>query len=321
MGVFLKSRILVGLVFICGLLGSPVAWGEPFAVYHVGNSLTGDMYNLFRKVATDYEVSKGNTYTYGVHFRSATGVTWMFNNPTPGPDAKEKVDRTVSGIGLNATVGGPKTNAIPWTVALPGNHWDVVTMQPSSDTQMLTNLESDTKAINGIIEATKKRADNADTRFFIYTPWPSVKYGELESYKNSYLSTVPNDSLPTRQFVIDLAEAVRKTNPGVGVIPAGEVLYVLDDMMRAGKFEHFKSIQELHRDRVHLNSVGQNVVSWVAYAVIFKQSPVGLSNHEVGNSLVKPFVNVTEISPADLKLMQQTIWDVVTQQSKYTNVK
>jgi hypothetical protein len=194
-------------------------------------------------------------------------------------------------------------------------------MQPSRDSSMPTNLATDTAAINGMIAATRTRADNADTRFYIYAAWPPVKYGEPDSYQRLYLAPEHDGSLPTRKFIADLADSVRKTNPSVAVIPVGEVLYALDEKMRAGKFAGFSSIQQLHRDAVHLNSVGENVAAWTAYATIFKKSPVGLPNETRGNGTVAPFTNVTALSPADMELMQQTIWDVVRQQGKYTNVR
>jgi hypothetical protein len=58
--------------------------------------------------------------------------------------------------------------------------------------------------------------------------------------------------------------------------------------------------------------VGQNITSWTAYAAIFKKSPVGLRNDMLDNATVSPFTNVTTISPADMLLMQQTVWDVVS---------
>jgi hypothetical protein len=114
----------------------------------------------------------------------------------------------------------------------------------------------------------------------------------------------------TRNYFTNLVSAVRQTNPHVEVIPVGEVLYALDMEMRAGQFQGFNSVTQLHRDGLHLNSVGQNVASWTAYAAIFKKSPVGLRNDMLDNATISPFTNVTAISRADLLLMQQTVWDV-----------
>jgi hypothetical protein len=186
---------------------------------------------------------------------------------------------------------------------------------PGGGTDGPATLGSDTVAINAMIALTKTRADNVSTRFFIYEAWPAVKYGDLNSYSTAWLAPTQNNlgaaSALNRNYFTHLVSAVRQTNFNVEVIPVGEVLYVLDMKMRARQFQGFYSITQLHRDALHLNSVGQNVTSWTAYAAIFKKSPVGLRNDVLGNAAVSPFTNVTAISPTDMLLMQQTVWEVV----------
>ncbi|MEI8195255.1 MAG: DUF4886 domain-containing protein, partial [Phycisphaerae bacterium] len=273
-------------------------------------SLTDDLFNEFRNVATAYEKTQGNTYQWRVHFRGATSLTYMFENPN-GP-------KTSSVQGTNtdytwADVGSPKF--MPWTIALPQHHWDVVTLQVWQD-DIKATLKTDTAAVNAIITATRSRADNATTRFFIYAPWTVVKYDDLNSYRQAFLAPSPNQpeqlGAATRDYFRHVTESVRQTNPDVALIPTGEVLLALDDKMRAGKFEHLTSVQQLHRDVIHLNSLGSNVTAWTAYAVIFKKSPVGLPNDIHPGKDFPPFKNVTEVSPADLKLLQETIWELVS---------
>ena len=280
-----------------------------FSAYHMGNSLTGDLFTEFRNVATAYQKALGNTYQWRVHYRGATSLKYMFDNPT-GP-------KTASIQGTDADYSWAEVGTakfMPWTVALPQNHWDVVTMQVWQDDVRAT-LKADTEAVNAIIAATKTRADNAATRFFIYAPWTVVKFDDLDSYRQAYLAPLSTDSDPvgtaTRDYFRHVTAAVRQTNPEVALIPSGEVLLALDDKMRAGKFEHLTSVQQLHRDVIHLNSLGSNVTAWTAYAVIFKKSPVGLPNDIHPDKDYPPFKNVTEVSPADLKLIQETIWEVV----------
>jgi hypothetical protein len=285
-----------------------------FTAYHIGNSLTEDLFYDFRTVATRYEATQDNTYAWGFHFRPGTSLTFMYKYPTPPATPYP----TISGVKETDTSRWPTTNLFPWPVSLPGNHWDVVTMEPfpGGGTDGAATLGSDTAAINAMIALTKTRADNASTRFFIYEAWPAVKYGDLNSYSTAWLTPMQNNpgaaSALNRNYFTHLVSAVRQTNPNVEVIPVGEVLYALDMKMRAGQFQGFYSIIQLHRDAIHLNSVGQNVTSWTAYAAIFIKSPVGLRNDVLGNAAVSPFTNVTAISPADMLLMQQTVWDVVS---------
>lgn len=294
---------------------------KDFTVYHIGNSLTGDLITEFPKIAAAYEKSLGYAYYWAVHFRPATSLTYMYANPA--------TTRTAS---INALHDGDhawksfdKPGFIPWTKALPDNHWDVVTLQVWQDDDKAT-LKRDTDAVNGIIAATRARPDNASTRFYVYAPWTDVKFNEFDSFRNNFLtpSSDKPDQLgkPTRDYFRHVMDSVRKTNPDVGMIPAGEVLLALDQKMRAGKFERLNSVQQLHRDVIHLNSIGQNVAAWTAYAVIFKKSPVGLPNDIHPSKDYPPFKNVTEVSPADLKLLQETVWEVVTSPELrgYTNL-
>jgi hypothetical protein len=285
-----------------------------FTAYHIGNSLTEDLFYDFRTVATRYEATLGNTYAWGFHFRPGTSLTFMYKYPTPPAIPYP----TISGVGETGTSLWSTTNLVPWPISLPGNNWDVVTMEPfpGGGTDGPATLGSDTVAINAMIALTKTKTDNASTRFFIYEAWPLVKYGELNSYSTAWLAPAQNypgvASALNRNYFTNLVSAVRQTNSNVEVIPVGEVLYALDMKMRAGQFQGFYSITQLHRDPLHLNSVGQNVTSWTAYVAIFKKSPVGLRNDVLGNAAVSPFTNVTAISPADMLLMQQTVWDVVS---------
>jgi hypothetical protein len=311
----------------CGALLVAAAAGE-FSVYHVGNSLTGDLTSKFPQLATQYQQKQGNTYVWGVHFRAATSLTFIHANPTD-PKSSSR-----AGIGEKATSHANKPGApgkdgpfVPWTVSLPGQHWDAVTLQVWQDNDKAT-LKRDTEAVNDMIKVTRTRPDNAKTRFFIYAPWTVSKYGVLDSFSKAYLTPTPNDpgqlGAATRDYFRHVTDAVHKTNPEVALIPAGEVFVALDEKMRAGKFEGLTSVQQLHRDQIHLNSIGKNIAAWTAYAVIFKQCPVGLPNNShPKDSLVPPFQNVAEVSPADLKLIQETIWEVVTapELSAYTQVR
>lgn len=288
-----------------------------FTAYHIGNSLTQDLFYDFRAVATRYEATWANTYLWGFHFRPGSSLTFIYNHPTPLATPYH----TISGVGLTDTSIWPNTNLVPWLKSLPANHWDVVTMEPfpGNSTDGPATLGSDTVTINAMIALTKMRPENASTRFFIYETWPRVTYGDITSYSTAWLAPMPNyssvKSALNRNYFAYLVSAVRQTNPNVEVIPVGEVFNVLDMKMRAGQFQGFKSINQLHRDSVHLNSLGQNVVSWTAYATIFKESSVGLRNDVLDNAAVSPFVNVTAISPADMLLIQQTVWDVVRNSS------
>ena len=90
--------------------------------YHIGNSLTGDLYYVFRLVGSRYETSQGNNYMWGYHFRGATTLPFFYNHPY------EKLMSSHTGLTANSQYG--TGNDAPWPEILPKCHWDVVTMEP-----------------------------------------------------------------------------------------------------------------------------------------------------------------------------------------------
>lgn len=309
--------------FVLALVFSTVsAMAQTFSIYHIGNSLSQDMYYAFQHVGPRYMETQGGTYTWGYHFRNASSLTYIHLHP------REQGTRTTSAIDIPNT---PRTgeNPQPWPKALRENHWDVVTMQPHPGGNDLgpATLATDTKAVNDMIKATLANPKNKNTRFFIYQAWSDVSDQDPLRFANAYTATTVDPKNPektntscARDYTAALCDNVRKTYPHVGVIPVGEVLYALDEKMRAGEFQQFKSLSQLHRDVIHLNSAGQNVAAWTAFATIFQKSPVGQPVDELGNGINPPYENITQINDHDLKLMQETIWDVVQKQKAYTNV-
>lgn len=325
------------LAAIACLTAGFAAWADngTFSVYHVGNSLTGDLFGGLKYAATTYENGKGNTYTWGVHFRPGTSLTYMYTYPVD-PSGKTS---SVAGVNTNYSWkgfagpkdagGNPTTTPVPWTASLPGNHWDAVTLQPYyAGDNVASTLQTDTSAINAMIALTKTRSDNAATRFYIYGAWPQASDNQ-NSYSVNYLAATQNNpnqtSVLTRDYFKYLTDAVRQANPNVALIPAGEVLYQLDVKMKAGLIPGFTSVQQLHRDAIHLNSLGSNIVAYTAYAVMFKESPVGLAavlDDVNNNATYTGGYAPSTVTPDALKIMQETVWDVVTsaQWQGYTGV-
>ena len=307
-------------IFAIGAMAIP-AMASVFSVYHIGNSLTGDLFYVFRFVGERYETTQGNSYIWGYHFRGATTLPFFYNHPY------DTLMTSHTGLTANSPYGAG--NDAPWPEVLPKSHWDVVTMEPFGfiTDQGPNNLCDNIAAVNGMIDAARKNKSNAPTRFFIYSVWSVVSLTDPNLYSTAYTAATINKSDPrnspaynNRDFTELLCDSVRKTNPQVCMIPAGEALYAIDRKMQHGDFDNFTTINQLHRDIIHLNSVGQNIVAWTAYATIFRKSPVGLSVDSMGNGTAKEFKNVTEIDDHDKLIMQQTIWDVVVAMNKYTNV-
>lgn len=289
---------------------------KSLSTYHIGNSVCSDFIAWWPSLAAAYQRSIGGTFQFGQHFRSATALTNMYANPTlPGTQSF-----LATGLGDNRWWNVGQPGFVPWTKVLPNNRFDVVTLQPWQDDSKAT-LQGDTDAINALIKITQSLSSNASTRFYVYAPWGDCIYDDLTNWANRYTTPTADTpgtlSVATRGYQRAVVRSVRKTNPQVGLIPAGEVLLALDVAMRAGRFQQFSSIQDLHRDIIHLNWVGQLAAAYTVYATIFQKSPVGLPN-VVGdskastNNCIAPFTAPTSISAADLLLMQQIVWATVT---------
>ncbi len=301
-----------------------------FSAYHVGNSLTGDLFTGFRYSSTTYQTSQGNTYNWGVHFRPGTALTKMYNVPDDNIAAASGGTRSVTGTGTSFS-WHDNPNNVPWTTSLPGSKWDAVTMQPYPGANGVSGdstLGGDTTAINGMIASAKSNPSNASTRFFIYQAWPKIiDYNDLDDYNDSWLMATANNSTQVtklaRSYFTDLFHSIELTNPEIAMIPVGEVFYALDAKMRAGQIPGFTSIRQLHRDVDHLNTLGSDIAGYTAYATIYKDSPLGLaSNPSIGTQTYDEPTKYTDIVPsaAALQIMQQTVWEVVNQQSEFTQV-
>lgn len=278
-------------------LGTPYP-STVLSAYHVGNSLSQDMWGIFPNLAAPYQQSLGSTYAWGDHFRSGTSITYLYNHPADAANAS----------------WFPSA----WNTALPGNRWDIVTLEPfpDSSTDSPATLATDTAAINGMIAAAKANPANASTRFFLYEAWPSVTYADLDSYGNNYLAAAQNVSTQpgalSRSYFAYLIRSVHLANPAVAAIPVGEVFYALDVRMRAGQIPGFASVRDTHRDSLHLNAIGKNIAAWTTYATVFDKSPVGLPNYYFA-AAASPFQDVVASAEA-VAIIQQTVWDVVNQQ-------
>ncbi len=277
------------------------------SAYFIGNSLTQDLNNDFPSIASKHQAILGKTYAWGFHFRPSTALTFMYLYPN---------DSTT------------KVSPANWATALPDSHWDVVSMQPYHDSQGAPNTLADNiNAVNSLISKAKLNPGNESTRFFIYSPWPQTSPTDLDFSSNLFIASTIVESDPgktkcslSRDFVESLCDSVRKTNPGVCMIPVGEVFYKLDQMMHQGKFNTLTSINQLHRDAYHLNSAGINITGWTAYATIFKESPVGLIYDKKNITVKAPFPEMHITDAHDVQLIQQTIWEVVVAKDKYTRV-
>ncbi len=269
----------------------------PLSSYSIGNSLTLDM--LGGNIG-DIAAAKGFSLTSGQHIRAATSLTTLYNLPADYDSASPG----------------------PFTTALPGNRWDAVSLQSyyGGRDGIPSTLATDLEALQAFISLAVSSGANANTRFCLYAPWPNIDLNDSASYSNLWLMSTANaPSEPTllcRSYFQHLYPLAKSANPGLRLIPAGELIYVLDQKMRAGQLPGFSGAANLYRDGWHLNSIGRYIVSLEAFAVMFQKDPRGVPfTYDAGNPGIVPSPALLSAMTKNLSAIQQTVWEVVTADS------
>lgn len=323
------KRISVLLVAAVSAVASSAFAGD-FTSYHVGNSLTEDLMGWytnmgFRKLARDYvQAQPSSTYSWGWHDYHGQSLTTIHNSPASYDSVRLRYDTAAK---LEGTPTSPQQSA-QWNYALPGNHWDLVTLEPypfgGAGGNSNATVATDTTSINDMITETRKGPNNANTRFYIYAAWPKITTGVTGSFRTAYLNTTIRDgtdaeySALSRVYWHNLTDRVRQTNPGVSVIPVGEVFNALDEQMQqpGSQFQNLHSALDLYRDQYHTNAIGENIAAWTAYATVFKQD-IRLNG---GMPFLDPSATPMTLSDNDRHLIQSTIMQVLNDNIAYTSV-
>jgi hypothetical protein len=85
------------------------------------------------------------------------------------------------------------------------------------------------------------------------------------------------------------------------MVPVGDVLYELNQRIKAGQVPGYTSITQVYSDGIHFNDVGSYIVGSTFYATLFKDNPKGLtaSPYKVNN-------------PELVSIIQDAVWKVVS---------
>ncbi len=277
---------------LCVWLTAPVSAASAADVYRVGNSLTWDSQpNAIAQIAK----ARGYKHVVGYHIKCGSSLSSIWANPAE--------------VCVKAPLG-------TFAKALPGRKWDAVAIQPHPGRE--STLKADTDRILDFIKLTRQNKANAKTVFYIYSAWPSRKLGP---YEKVWTQAVPDKdatrTVHARQYTQHLLKRVRARlggdGPSVYVIPAGEVLFRLDELMRAGKVEGYTSAHDLYRDDVHLtHELGRYVAGLTVFATLYGEVPKGL---------VKPKGTYRKAGkdwplPKPLRdAVHRVVWEVVTKNS------
>lgn len=145
----------------------------------------------------------------------------------------------------------------------------------------------------------------------------------------------------SRAYCVALMEGLKKNHPKMwaegrlSLIPCGEVFYALDQKMRVGKVPGIENVGFFSRDGGHVRAgLPRYTLAATCFAVMFRKHPGSLDGSIYNNlenyrneKLPQPgYVHwpdlgeLLEITPERKKIVDDTIWDVVTNHL-YTQVK
>ncbi len=281
MARFLKPLILIIVCIQTGTLAVGVAFcAGSSATYHIGNSLTYDMAPFS---FDEFAAQRGLTHTAGYHIRSSSSLLDIMTNPDS----------------LSATPPEPFGNFVN---ALPNFKWNAVTIQPH--TGMGSTMATDVDAILSLINSARSNPENLNTRFYIYSTWPTLGRYQ-EKWTASVIDAPSTPSTRSREYFSHLLNRVRaETDATVLMVPVGDVLNELDIRLAAGLVPGYTGVHSFYRDGQHMKGgLGGYTAALTAFATIRGQEPLGLVK-PVG---VLPFDN----DPFNAELIYAAINDAV----------
>lgn len=301
------------------LLAMAAAHGdETMRVYHIGNSLTrgivlSRLHELFATQDVDYQfgcqLAAGCTLARHVRYKELGFKTNHQETNVPAGETFEP--------------GGPDWDPNPkrfgaWDEALANHPWDAVVLQ-SYRSHLADDLPAALQLIRFAVD------HGTAKRFYLYTTWPrraAVKEGDQTTYPPIDYAALwsrdypygPDDrpkndeSFHSRAYYEKLQAAIvaALNDPAITVelIPAGEVLFRLDQRIKAGELPGLAAAWQrepklvpgwdpatgnaaganvLYADAIHLNpqphqdpNVGSYAVALTFVATLSGKSPVGL---------------------------------------------
>ncbi len=268
-------------IFLVVLLVNFAARSEQtLRVYHVGNSVT-DTINY--KGLSQLAQSRGHKYIFGRHMIPGAPLSWIWEHPADGFSEEP--------FGYY-----PK--------ALPNYQWDVLTLQPFD--RKLDGNDGDVVMAKNYINLVLPKSPNL--RIYVYSRWPRRdENGSLDldkKWTRKYTGGWDGTE-ETKDYFEKLTLALRKAYPKLQkhilMVPVGDVLYELNQRIKAGQVPGYTSITQVYSDGIHFNEVGSYIVGCTFYATLYKENPKGLtaSPYKVNN-------------PQLVGIIQDAVWKVVS---------
>jgi len=242
-------------------------------VYHIGHSLVNtDMPEMLNDIATDDSLDHG----YSEHVGIPPSLEYKWNNPQD------------SGWG--------------WTLyidEIPTGNYDVLVLTEGLPLTLQNVGSKQTSLYTGRFYDLAVGA-NPNTQVYLYETW-GFNTPDFSAWRQYVM-----DVLPVWELVMDEVNAAH-SGSDMYIVPGGQALVALYDAYLDGTVPGLTNFSQLFIDQVHLSDWGNHFIALVHYAVIYKESPVGLTNQTAS-----PQRGVYNAPPPDMaQRMQEIAWEAV----------
>ncbi|MGO9109030.1 MAG: hypothetical protein ACLP9L_07335 [Thermoguttaceae bacterium] len=250
---------------------------KTLGVYFVGNSVT-DTIN-YRALA-DLAKSRGYTQVWGRHMIPGAPLQWIWQHPKDGFQE-------------------PPFGHYP--TALANFPWDVLSLQPFD--RHLDGKDGDVVMAKNFIDLALPKSP--DLQVYVYARWPRQQKDDfdtawLKKYTGGWDNTNESKDYFER-LTLELRKAYPMLKKPILMVPVGQVMYELNQRMKAGHVPGYTHIKQLFVDGIHLNNVGSYVVGCTFFATLYRQNPKGLPS--------APY----KVEDAKLAgIIQDAVWEVVS---------
>jgi hypothetical protein len=273
-----SMRLYLSVLILLAGLGCSSAYAATNRAYFIGNSVTDTIqYDKLRQLAE----SRGHRMPWGRQMIPGSPLDNLWISP---------------GSGFTQPPYGYPTNA------LPNYTWDFFSLQPFD-----RFLSSDTNSITLFVNLGMPH--NSNMQVVVMSRWPRQSSFNPD-FDGAWLSPFVDNqfgaTLETREFFEQVMFALRPAWNGqltkpIRLAPVGDVLYALNQKMKAGEIAGYTNVVQVYADGIHFNDVGQYICGCTYYTIIFKENPIGLTATPYGVS-----------DTALVAAIQTTVWEVVS---------
>lgn len=259
----LKIKIIL-IILLTGILSITQAQITN-RIYTFGNSVTdGINFSGFQAIANQ----KGNSHIFGRHMIPGSPLFFLYNSTSSG--FKEDP------YGY-------------WPTALGNYDWDCISFQPFD--RDISGSEGDFTTIEKWVNYIKsKRTNVSQLQTYIYSRYPRTINNIQNPNDPSLTASLWNDlwlgnsnqgqSQERKSYFERLLTTFKGANllpKQPAIIPAGDVMYSLNNKIVQGKLSGYTAIWQFYSDGIHMNNVGSFMLGATFFATMYKQDPRGLT--------------------------------------------